>query len=140
MNSATARTDSDDVRRTPLWKASAEIAALVALFFVYAGDAPPAVNEAHYLVKAKNFWDPGYCSEDLFAASGKAHATFYWTFGALTRWVSLSVTAWIGRLVGWTLIAAGFGDGALLVWDAGAPSPHPHPLPPETVGACIGLG
>lgn len=84
-----------------------EVAALVALFFIYAGDPPPAVNEAHYLVKAKNFWDPTYCSEDLFAASGKAHVTFYWTFGVLTQWMSLTAVAWIGRLVGWTLIAVG---------------------------------
>ncbi|MEM1226185.1 MAG: DUF6798 domain-containing protein [Planctomycetota bacterium] len=80
---------------------------LVALFFAYAGDAPPGVNEAHYLVKAKNFWDPNFCRNDLFAASGKAHLTFYVVFGWLTRVASLELTAWIGRLVGWGLIAAG---------------------------------
>ena len=91
----------------PVWMTAVEVVALVALFFVYAGDAPPSVNEAHYLVKAKNFWDPRFCPNDLFAASGKAHTTFYWTFGALTQWCSLSATAWMGRLVGWTLIAVG---------------------------------
>ncbi|MEM6780026.1 MAG: hypothetical protein AAF670_20390, partial [Planctomycetota bacterium] len=80
---------------------------LVALFFAYAGDAPPGVNEAHYLVKAKNFWDPNFCRNDLFAASGKAHLTFYVVFGWLTRVASLELTAWIGRLVGWGLVAAG---------------------------------
>lgn len=89
------------------WTRWAEFIALLALFFVYAGDPPPAVNEAHYLVKAQNFWDPSFCANDLFAASGKAHTTFYWTFGVLTRWFSLTTTAWVGRLVGWGLLAAG---------------------------------
>ncbi|MDA8744066.1 hypothetical protein N9N28_05485 [Rubripirellula amarantea] len=84
-----------------------EMLVLVGLFFVYAGDAPPMVNEAHYLVKAKNFWQPEWCANDLFAASGKAHVLFYSTFGYLTQWVSLSTSAWIGRVIGWTLIAAG---------------------------------
>lgn len=81
--------------------------AIVALFFVYAGDAPPNVNEAHYLVKAKNFWNPDWCRNDLFTASGKAHTFFYWTFGWPTRFLSLSTTAWIGRFVGWMIIAFG---------------------------------
>ena len=42
------------------WKRSAlvETILLVLLFYAYAGDRPPMVNEAHYLVKAKNFWQP----------------------------------------------------------------------------------
>lgn len=83
------------------------IAAMVGLFFVYAGDSPPGVNEAHYLIKAKNFWQPDWCQADLFVASGKAHSVFYWTFGWPTRFISLEATAWTGRLVGWTLIAFG---------------------------------
>lgn len=75
--------------------------------FLYAGDAAPGVNEAHYFVKAKNFWQPDWCANDLFASSGKAHATYYWWFGWPTRFLSLNVTAWIGRLVGWSLLAAG---------------------------------
>ena len=85
----------------------AEVLLLVLLFFVYAGDAPPMVNEAHYLVKAKNFWQPDWCARDLFAASAKAHTTFYWLFGWPTMWFSLSTTAWIGRLVGWIMLAVG---------------------------------
>jgi hypothetical protein len=91
--------------RSGVWVA--ELLALVALCFIYAGDPPPAVNEAHYLVKAKNFWDPSWCAEDLFVSSGKAHTTFYWTFGWLTRLVSLEATAWIGRVVGWSMLACG---------------------------------
>ncbi len=86
---------------------SIETLLLVLLFFVYAGDEPPMVNEAHYLVKAKNFWQPDWCSADLFASSGKAHTTFYILFGWPTRFVSLSATAWIGRFVGWWMLAIG---------------------------------
>ena len=78
---------------------------MVLLMYVYAGDPPPAVNEAHYLTKAKNFWQPDWCAGDLFVSSGKAHATFYATFGALTTWMSLSGAAWAGRWIGWTMLA-----------------------------------
>ncbi len=74
---------------------------------IYAGDAPPMVNEAHYLVKAKNFWQPDWCAFDLFASSGKAHTTFYVLFGWPTKFFSLEATAWIGRVVGWLMIAIG---------------------------------
>jgi hypothetical protein len=84
-----------------------ELILLVALMFCYAGDIPPMVNEAHYLVKAKNYWQPEWCQADLFAASGKAHTTFYFLFGWPTLFVSLETTAWIGRIVGWTIMAVG---------------------------------
>lgn len=80
---------------------------LVLLCFVYAGDQPPMVNESHYLVKAKNYWDPLWCANDLFASSAKAHVTFYFVFGWLTQFVSLETTAWIGRFAGWSLLAYG---------------------------------
>ena len=89
------------------WVVAAEMAALLAFCFVVGGDPPPGVNEAHYLVKAKNFWDPQWCQNDLFAASGKAHLTFYLLLGWPTRWFSLATTAWIGRFVGWTILSAG---------------------------------
>lgn len=92
---------------SPWLRTWVETLLLVLLFFSYAGDPPPMVNEAHYLVKAKNFWDPTFCAKDLFAASGKAHLTFYVLFGWPTKFISLSATAWIGRLVGWLMIAIG---------------------------------
>ena len=103
---------------------------LVLLFFVYAGDLPPMVNEAHYLVKAKNFWQPDWCANDLFAASSKAHTTFYVLFGWTTNYFSFPVAAWIGRVVGWVILAIGlqrlcwvlFGKplaclGVAVLWD-----------------------
>jgi hypothetical protein len=85
----------------------AEVVLLVLLFFAYAGDPPPMVNEAHYLVKAKNFWQPEWCSNDLLVASGKAHTTYYALFGWPTLFVSFETTAWVGRIVGWSLLAFG---------------------------------
>ncbi|NND96242.1 MAG: hypothetical protein HKN47_02805 [Pirellulaceae bacterium] len=89
------------------WRTIGEVTLLMAVFFVYAGDLAPMVNEAHYLVKAKNFWDPTWCQNDLFAASGKAHTTFYVLLGWPTKFVSLAATAWIGRVIGWLALAVG---------------------------------
>ena len=89
------------------WQILVEVVLLVSLFFAYAGDAAPMVNEAHYLVKAKNFWDPAWCNKDMFVASGKVHTTFYTLFGWPTQYVSLETTAWIGRLLGWVMLAFG---------------------------------
>lgn len=82
-----------------------ETVLLVLLFFIAAGDPPPAINEAHYLVLAKNFWQPEWCSGDLFVTSNKPHVLFHATFGALTQGFSLATAAWIGRLIAWTLLA-----------------------------------
>ena len=89
------------------WQRLAEWCLLMSLMLVYAGDAPPMVNEAHYLVKAKNFWQPDWCPSDLFASSGKAHVLFYWMFGWPTKYFSLETSAWIGRFIGWAVLAAG---------------------------------
>lgn len=79
----------------------------MALFFAFAGDAPPAINEAHYLVLAKNFWQPQWCAQDLFVTSNKPHVLYHATFGGLTQLMSLPAAAWTARLIGWLLIALG---------------------------------
>lgn len=90
------------------------------LFLVYViVRAPvPAANEAHYLCKAKNFWNPQWCRGDFFLESADAHWAFYLLTGPLTSVFSLPVTAWIGRVLalgllasGWTMLAGRiFGD------------------------------
>ncbi len=103
---AISETQSVSLRRTVV-ATVLEVLLLMGVFFIYAGDMTPMVNEAHYLVKAKNFWDPTWCQNDLFSASGKAHTTFYALFGWPTKFLSLATTTWIGRVVGWLMLAIG---------------------------------
>ena len=91
-------------QRLGLW----EMALIVGLLFVYFGSPPPDANEAHYLVKAKHYWNPTWCGPDVFLDSRDAHTVFYWTIGWLTRWWSLTVVAWVGRLLSWVLFAIGW--------------------------------
>ena len=85
--------------------AAIEIALILLLFFVLGGTPPPDVNEAHYLAKAKHYWDPQWCAGDHFLESADAHLVFYWSFGWLTRVASLETVAWIGRFLTWGLLA-----------------------------------
>ena len=78
------------------------------IFFVIGGAPAPHVNEAHYLTKAKHYWDPSYCPGDFFLDSADPHLTFYWTVGVLTQWLSLPATAWVGRVAAWALLATGW--------------------------------
>jgi hypothetical protein len=89
----------------PLLLRAAEIVFIFLLFFLFAGGEPPGVNESHYLCKAKHYWQPDWCANDFFLQSADAHATFYWTFGWLTRLTSLANAAWIGRAITWLLQA-----------------------------------
>jgi len=68
----------------------------------------PAVNEPHYLCKAKHFWQPAYCPGDFFLDSSNTHYVFYATFGCLTKFLSLETTALVGRIIGLGLLAAGW--------------------------------
>jgi len=82
-----------------------EMLLIVGLFFLYAGGPTPGVNEAHYLAKAKHYWDPTWCAGDIFLGSADAHAVFYWTIGWLTLAMPLDAVAWTGRIAGWVLLA-----------------------------------
>lgn len=92
-------------RRRSLWTASVEIVLILIFILMYTGGPPPDVNEAHYLAKAKHFWNRDWCPGDHFLESANAHLVFYWTFGWLTRVFSLPVTAWLARLVIWISLA-----------------------------------
>ena len=107
MNTLDSASDASEITGQSVRAIIVEVMLIVTVMFLYAGDMPPMVNEAHYLVKAKNFWQPEWCDADFFTASAKAHATFYAVFGWPTMYLSLSATAWIGRIVGWTLLAIG---------------------------------
>lgn len=86
-----------------------EVLLLLGVFAAYGGTPPPDVNEAHYLAKAKHFWDPSWCAGDLFLESAEAHWLFYVTFGWLNQFFSLDAVAWIGRVSVWIGIASAWG-------------------------------
>jgi hypothetical protein len=82
-----------------------DVALVLTVFYLYAGWPTPDVNEAHYLAKARHYWDPTWCPNDIFLNSANAHFTFYWIFGWLTVFLPLPVVAWIGRLITWALLS-----------------------------------
>ena len=79
-------------------------------FFMYSAIAAPvpAVNEPHYLCKARHFWQPGWCDQDFFLHSANAHTVFYATVGSLTTFLSLDQAAWTGRVLAVLVLAAGW--------------------------------
>ncbi len=82
-----------------------ETAVIWLLCYLKAGWPAPDVNEAHYLAKARHYWDAGWCPADFFLNSADAHVTFYWTFGWFAALVSLPTAAWVGRMLTWLLMA-----------------------------------
>ena len=91
-------------RQSP-WQCAVEVLLIVVVFFIAAGDVPPNVNESHYLCRLKHFWEPTWCQGDLFLDSTDTQVVFIWLFGWITRFASLTATAWIGRVVVWALLA-----------------------------------
>lgn len=82
-----------------------EVAVVFVVLFAFAGQPTPDVNESHYLTKAKSYWNPDWCGNDQFLQSSNAHLVFFFVFGWLTKFVSLSTFAWIGRVISWSLFA-----------------------------------
>jgi hypothetical protein len=105
MSAVINKPSAFDPPAPPLLLRAGETALIFLLFFLYAGGEPPGVNESHYLCKAKHYWNPAWCPDDFFLQSADAHAMFYWTFGWLTRFTSLTTAAWIGRAITWLLQA-----------------------------------
>jgi hypothetical protein len=83
-----------------------EILILLGAMFWMHGTPAPEVNEPHYLAKAKHFWNPDWCEQDMFLASPDVHYLFEYAFGWLTLYFPLSVVAWIGRILAWSTLAA----------------------------------
>jgi len=68
----------------------------------------PGVNEPHYLGKAKHFWNPAWCPDDLLLESSNAHYVFYFTVGFWSQWLSLPMLAIFARGIGYGLLARGW--------------------------------
>ncbi len=85
--------------------AAAVVFCIFSVFSLHGGWEAPDVNEAHYLCKAKHYWQPDWLKGDAFLETTDAHKVFYWTFGWTTRFMSLPAAAWLGRIVTWGLLA-----------------------------------
>jgi len=85
-----------------------EISGIVVIFAALCWSPPPDANEAHYLCKAKHFWNPQFCKGDLFLESANAHWFFLASFGLLPQFLSLEHSAWVGRTVCWSMLAIGW--------------------------------
>jgi hypothetical protein len=82
-----------------------EIALVFLVFALYAGWPVPEPNEAHYLAKAKHYWNPAWMEHDFFLDSADSHWTFYAVCGWLSRHASLEAFAWVGRVATWAALA-----------------------------------
>lgn len=98
--------DAAKLQTGPSW--GLEFLLLMVVCFVMSGAPAPHVNETHYFLKAKHYWDPSFCPGDLFLDSKDAHLPFFWTVGWLTRVVPLDAATWIARFAAWALVSAGW--------------------------------
>lgn len=96
-----AATVSERLRK---WRTTATLACLFVLNSLLLVPIP-GVNEPHYLCKAKAFFSPDWCSQDLFLSSGNAHYVFFVIAGWLTQFLSLPTTALLGRTISYALLA-----------------------------------
>jgi hypothetical protein len=94
----------------PKWVDSfwVDLLAVWLVFFLYAGNQVPDVNESHYWTKAAHYWNPSFAAGDLFLESGDVHWAFYLVFGSLTQWLTLPHAVWCGRFITWTILAIGW--------------------------------
>ena len=101
-------TAMNDQAPSRTWYAFVEVLLIFAVFFLHGAYPVPDSNEAHYLTKARHYWDSDFAAGDFFLESADAHQVFYWSFGWLTLWLSLEATAWVGRVLTWLLLAWGW--------------------------------
>ena len=94
-----------------------EVAMITALFAAAGSWPVPDTNEAHYLTKARHAADPSWCSDDFFLSTGDAHTVFFQLVGPLAAVRPLDEVAWIGRVLGWLLLAVGMRQVAAVILD-----------------------
>ena len=97
-----------NAERAGLRQTLAEIAAVLAVFFLEGSWPVPDVNEPYYLTKAVHYWNPGWLAHDFFLQTADTHRVFYFAIGWLSWWLSPTAMAWVGRLVTWILLAWGW--------------------------------
>jgi hypothetical protein len=94
----------------PVWQRLLSSGLLTLTFAAYSGGRVPVpgINEPHYLVKARHYWQPDWCAGDLFLQSSNPHQFFFQTIGWLTAVLSFEAAAWIGRLLALAVLAIGW--------------------------------
>jgi hypothetical protein len=109
----------------PGWPAAtAEILAITLIFAATAAWPVPDVNEAVYITKARHRVDPDWAVGDFFLQTPDGHGLFFLLFGPVAAALPLATAAWVGRLLGWVALAAGFRAAVRpLVPVAVSPSP-----------------
>lgn len=75
------------------------------VIFLNVGEGTPAVNESHYIPKAKHTWDSEFAPGDLFLQSHDAHFLSSTLAGMAARIMSMDAVAWLGRTISWCLLA-----------------------------------
>jgi len=106
MNSSMSIAPSD--RGSSVRQCWLEIGLILLVFYLNSGWGVPDNNEAHYLGKARHYWDPTFCAGDAFFESAHTHQVFYALLGWWTLYLPLPAVAWIGRLLTWALMAVGW--------------------------------
>ncbi len=87
------------------WLPAVEILVVFSVLAALTAVRPPDVNESHYLIKAKHYWNPDWCHDDLFLQSANAHQVFFLVAGWPTLFLSLPWYAWLGRICVWLFAA-----------------------------------
>lgn len=93
--------------------AIAEILAITLIFAATAAWPVPDVNEAVYVTKARHRVDTDWVAGDFFLDTPDGHGLFFLLFGPVAAALPLATAAWIGRVLGWLALAAGFRAAAL---------------------------
>ncbi len=90
------------------WRGWAALSGGWLVCFCFAGVMAPAVNESHYLTKAKKLLDPEWCPGDLFLESAPVQLLFLAVAGGMAQLLSLEAVAWTGRAICWLGMAGAF--------------------------------
>ena len=93
-----------------LWTVLLNVALVWAAFMTFSllQAGVPAVNETHYLAKARHLWRPDWCAGDLFLRSSNPHLVFYRTVGWLAAAFDFRTAAVAGRAVCLLVLAWGW--------------------------------
>ncbi|HBE69731.1 MAG TPA: hypothetical protein DDW52_16420 [Planctomycetaceae bacterium] len=70
-----------------------------------AAQMAPAVNESHYIPKARHVWDSTFAPHDFFLQSHDSHYLASWSAGLPATLLGFVTTTWLGRFASWLLMA-----------------------------------